>query len=47
MGSPAEMDMHALALSMPDKDHLVADWTLFDKGAKKDVKTFNLTRKKA
>lgn len=47
IASPAEMHMHALALTMADKDHLVADWTLFDKGAKKDVKTFNLTRKKA
>ncbi len=42
----ASMHMHALTLSTPDKDHLIADWTLFDKGAKKDVSTFTLTRKK-
>jgi hypothetical protein len=45
--TPGEaMHMHALTLTTPDKDHLVADWTVFDKGAKKDVHSFNLTRKK-
>ncbi len=42
----ASMHMHALTLSTPDKDHLVADWTLFDKGAKKDIHSFSMTRKK-
>jgi hypothetical protein len=45
--APAQsMHMHALTLTTPDKDHLVADWTLYDKGAKKDVSSFALTRKK-
>ncbi len=44
---PAQsMHMHQLAISTPDADHLTADWTLFDKGAKKDVHSFALTRKK-
>lgn len=42
----ANMHMHALTLSTPDKDHLNADWTVFDKGSKKDVHSFSLTRKK-
>ncbi len=42
----AAMHMHALTLTTPDKDHLVADWTLFDKGAQKDTHNFTLTRKK-
>ncbi|HKP94704.1 MAG TPA: hypothetical protein VJ385_03005 [Fibrobacteria bacterium] len=42
----ASMHMHALTLTTADKDHLVADWILFDKGAKKDAHTFTLARKK-
>ena len=47
VASADEMHMHALTPTMPDKDHLVQAWTLYEKGKQKDIHTFNLTRKKA
>lgn len=47
VASADEMHMHALSLTMPDKDHLVQAWALYNKGKQQDIDTFNLTRKQA
>ncbi len=38
--------MHALTLTLVDKDHLKAEWVYFEKGAQAQAETFNLVRKK-
>jgi len=44
--APSEMHMHAMTVSFTDGDHIRETWTSFDQGKPKDVKVFDLTRKK-
>lgn len=44
--SAAEPHMHAMAVALPDGEHLRETWTSFDNGHLKEQKVFDLTRKK-
>lgn len=43
--SKNELHMHGLTVTMTDKDHMKEEWVSFEKGKKKDVTVFDLTRK--
>ena len=38
--------MHAMTVSFVDADHVKESWTSYENGARKDEKTFDLTRTK-
>jgi hypothetical protein len=46
IGSANEMHMHAMTVSFVDADHIKEAWTSYENGARKDEKTFDLTRSK-
>jgi hypothetical protein len=45
LASKNEPHMHALTLTMTDKDHLKQEWTSYENGKKKDVKVMEFARK--
>ena len=38
--------MHEMSITLTDDDHIKSEWTMFEKGAKKGTKSFDLTRVK-
>ncbi len=47
MKSQNDAHMHEVTIRFVDEDHLHSEWTLYEAGKKKEVKTFDLVRKTA
>src|SRR5262249_15112361 len=45
LGSKDEPHMHALKVTWIDSNHIRQEWTSFEKGTKKETKSFEMTRK--
>lgn len=45
VSSMKETHMHAVVLTLPDKDHLVQEWTSYENGKKSETAVFKFTRK--
>ena len=45
--SPLDLHMHEAAIKFLDDDRIHSEWVMYEGGKKKDVKSFDLTRKKS